>query len=340
MATLQDSRQGYRSLFWPIVLIGAGVTWLLINAGVLSGQNLAVLFRLWPLILIVVGVDLLVGRRSPLVGAIIGLSTVVLLVGLMLVGPSVGLSGPSLEIVTANYSVPLAESDSAEVNLSSGIGELTIGALNDSRNLLEAEIAHTGEMIFEDNEAAARVIELREQETADVFGANFLNGLVNSSSENADGTYWEVDLSPDVPLDLNISTGVGKSRINLTGLLLTAFDLNTGIGEVSLQLPASETHYPVSINSGVGSTRISIADGASVSLNISGGIGEVVLDVPDSAAVRVEGSSGIGNIDVPGHFQRVTDNDDDPIWETAGFNAADQRITVNFDGGIGNLTIQ
>src|SRR5690606_31272018 len=135
----------------------------------LSGQNLAVLFRLWPLILIVVGLDLLVGRRSPLVGAIIGLGTVVLLVGLMLVGPSMGLSGPSLEIVTDNYAVPVAESESAEVNLSSGIGELTIGALNDSRNLLEAEIVHTGAMIFEDNEAAVRVIELREEETPDAF---------------------------------------------------------------------------------------------------------------------------------------------------------------------------
>jgi len=48
-------RGGYRSLFWPIVLIGIGVVWLLGNLGILTGANLVVLFRLWPLVLIVVG---------------------------------------------------------------------------------------------------------------------------------------------------------------------------------------------------------------------------------------------------------------------------------------------
>ncbi|MBC7814218.1 MAG: hypothetical protein H7175_23895, partial [Burkholderiales bacterium] len=43
----------YRSLFWPIALIGFGAIWLLGNLNILTRANLAVLGRLWPLILIV-----------------------------------------------------------------------------------------------------------------------------------------------------------------------------------------------------------------------------------------------------------------------------------------------
>ena len=64
MAKIDVERQGYRSLFWPIILIGVGLIWLLGNFGIISGANLAVLFRLWPLALIVIGLDLLFGRQS------------------------------------------------------------------------------------------------------------------------------------------------------------------------------------------------------------------------------------------------------------------------------------
>jgi len=51
------------SLFWPVVLIGAGVILLLRNLGVLQNFDLQTLLRLWPLILVVIGLDLIFGRR-------------------------------------------------------------------------------------------------------------------------------------------------------------------------------------------------------------------------------------------------------------------------------------
>ena len=48
----------YRSLFWPILLIGVGVVWLLGNLGYIPMPSLRMLIRLWPLILIVITVVL------------------------------------------------------------------------------------------------------------------------------------------------------------------------------------------------------------------------------------------------------------------------------------------
>ena len=56
-----------RSLFWPILLIGVGIISLLVTFNVLPSISLRALIRLWPLILIIIGLQLIFGRRSPAV---------------------------------------------------------------------------------------------------------------------------------------------------------------------------------------------------------------------------------------------------------------------------------
>ena len=53
-----------RSLVGPVILIGFGVILLLNNLGLLSWTIWDTLFRLWPVILIAIGLDILIGRRS------------------------------------------------------------------------------------------------------------------------------------------------------------------------------------------------------------------------------------------------------------------------------------
>ncbi len=68
-----DYRARYRSLFWPVILVGVGVIWLLSNLGYVTPANLSEIWRLWPLLLIAAGLDMLLGRRLPLASALIGL---------------------------------------------------------------------------------------------------------------------------------------------------------------------------------------------------------------------------------------------------------------------------
>src|SRR5258708_12366303 len=55
----------YRSYFWPAVLILIGIIALLVNSGVISTDRLNLLFDLWPVILIVIGLELLARRTIP-----------------------------------------------------------------------------------------------------------------------------------------------------------------------------------------------------------------------------------------------------------------------------------
>jgi lia operon protein LiaF len=61
-------RQG--GLFGPVLLIGLGILFLLSNLGLLTLDIGSLIARFWPLILIAIGLDLLLGRRSGLGGLI------------------------------------------------------------------------------------------------------------------------------------------------------------------------------------------------------------------------------------------------------------------------------
>lgn len=81
-----------RPIFWPLALIAFGVLWLLGNFHVISGANLWVLLRFWPVLLIALGLDLIVRQRWPLVGNLIALLTVTLAVLAVVFAPQLGLA--------------------------------------------------------------------------------------------------------------------------------------------------------------------------------------------------------------------------------------------------------
>ncbi|MHB1357544.1 MAG: LiaI-LiaF-like domain-containing protein, partial [Anaerolineae bacterium] len=72
----QRHNSGYRSFFWPVVLIGIGVIWLLVNLNVLTTASIAVLVRFWPVVLILIGLDIIFARRYAVIGALLGLVTI------------------------------------------------------------------------------------------------------------------------------------------------------------------------------------------------------------------------------------------------------------------------
>jgi hypothetical protein len=335
---IQRNYQG-RSLFWPLLLIGVGLVWLFSNLGILQPASLGVLFRLWPLILIVIGLNLLFGRRSPALSNLIGIGSVVVIIGLMLVGPSLGLV-QSAEVKTAAYSEPKGDVQSAQVHLDLAVADAHVTALSDSENLFEADVRYTGEVLFNVSGESQKVITLSEEnqfnQSVNFWDWNFFDG---------NDLRWDIGLNPSVPLDLDVSSGVSNSSLNLSELQLTRLNINSGVGSMNLNLPVMPDSYDVTISAGTGSIDIEILEGSMLNLDINGGVGGVTIDVPDNAAVRIEATTGVGGIDVPGNYQRVSGDESDfvgerGVWQSDSFENASQQITIEFDGGVGGLTIK
>jgi hypothetical protein len=82
-----------RSYFFPLALIAVGVVWLLNSMGVIPGENLWALTRLWPFLLIGWGLSLILGSYWRYAGLTISLLLVIGAVLAVLFAPQLGWAG-------------------------------------------------------------------------------------------------------------------------------------------------------------------------------------------------------------------------------------------------------
>jgi hypothetical protein len=329
----------YRSLFWPIVLIGVGVFWLLGNLDILPEHSLWTLLRLWPLALIVIGLDIMIGRRSPVIGALIGFGAVALVLVLVFAGPSLGLTPPETELVTERFTEGIGNATSARIDLDLDVGKTTIDALSDPNTLIDAEITYVGEINFDVQGDKQKTISISHRAPQFDFGDWFL--ITDTDKKRA---WWDISLSPEIPLTLNIDGSIGQSILDLSELQIEDLEVDGDVGDFQITLPATEKTYDVDINGGVGAFEVILERGAAVNLTIDGDVGEFIIDVPADAAVRVDADIDVGNINVPSNFVRLSGDDhvvgESGIWETPGFDDAKVKIVIVFKGGVGDLTVR
>jgi hypothetical protein len=321
---------------WAFVLIGIGIIWLLFEAHVINGANLAVLFRLWPVVLIALGVELLFGRNSRALSLLIGLASFVVVIVLMFVGPSIGL-GSNVEIKSGQYSEPLGSATTAQINLDLSVGSATVQA-GSADKLIDADLRYIGDVTLDVSGSGSEKYVTLSAENDSTNGFDFL-GLSLADTLNEQKLYWNVSLNPDIPLDLSMKGGVGETTLDLNDLQVSRLSYNGGVGETTINLPDTGS-YDLDLKGGVGKTRISFAAGAGVNADINAGVGEVVLDLPEGAAVRIETKGGLGNMSVP--LPRISGGDDESVWQSENYASADagKRITIHFEGGIGGLSVQ
>jgi len=228
----------YRSLFWPIVLIGVGIFWLLGNLGVLPENYLWMLSRLWPLALIVIGLDLMFGRLSPVIGGLIGLGAVALVLLLVFAGPSLGLVPPEMELITERFTESIGNATSARVILDLDIGKTTLDALSDPSTLIDAELTYVGEINFDVRGDVQKTISISHRASQFDFG-----DWLWASDTDRKRTWWDIRLSPEIPLTLNINGSIGESIIDLSELQIEDLDIDGDVGDFQITLPAMEKTY-------------------------------------------------------------------------------------------------
>lgn len=327
----------YRSIFWPVLLIGFGLIWLLVNIGLLSGWSWVNLWRLWPLFLIAIGLDILIARRSAIIGALVALATLALVVVLILAGGFLGYRSDRGRVITEQFSEPIGQAESAEVELDLSVGPTTVYALEDKDMLLDAEITHIGEIVFSVSGSVEKKVQLDEEQVN--FDAGWFDFF------NQDNLEWNIGITPFIPVSLEIIGGVGDAELDLGSLVLDDLLVDVGVGDLRLSLPESEGIYKVRLDGGVGETDVDVARDANVTLTITGSVGDVIVNVPSNAEVRVDASVGVGDIRLPSNFVKLSGSEDNVlgesgVWETSGYEEADLRITINFDGGVGDFIIR
>jgi hypothetical protein len=290
-------------LVGPLLLIGIGVIFLLQRMDLLAINFWDFIFRLWPILLIAIGIDLLIARRS-IWGSLIALILIIAVMvgGVYLLGVQAGTSLPAETIRES-----LGTATEVELSVNPGIGFLRIQALDSSdKDLVDGRIR----------------VASREQLTKDIERQNDAVRITLRSNGGewipavgawGDERLWDLGLNPGVAWDLDLDMGLGRHDLQLRGLNLTSLALNMGIGQNKVTLPEK------------GNLRG----------RIEGAIGETVLIIPEGMAVRLRMSTGLASRQVPSGFSQQGD-----VYTSPGYDSAENRAELEINQAIGVIRVR
>lgn len=290
-----------RDIVGPLLLIFLGTALLLDSLGVWS-LHWEDLWRLWPLLLVLAGLQMIFNRTAW--GGLISLLVIAaIIVGVIVLGPAAG----QARVTEKAAAYPARGVTSAVVRVDLGIGALDISALEDSDQLFELRARYDGSQVLlthdvqlEDGTARVRLDTTSQRTGWSPLGRKF-------ESE------WRLMLNPQVATQLDVNTGVSSTRLALERLDLTRLTVNAGVGDVRLTLP----------------------DAGRYEVSVDGGVGTLTIDVPEEMEARLRINRGLGSLEVAPRF-RLQGN----YYVTEGYEGATHRAEVDVDGGVGSITIR
>jgi hypothetical protein len=300
-----ESHHHRGGLVGPVLLIGLGLILLAQNLGWVGADIWFSLLQMWPLILVAVGVDLLIPRRSAL-GTLLSLALVLAvfaggfwLTGVRLGGVRTG--------ETETVSIAVGGATRARIHFSPPVAALDLEALKGSNALVQGTVPKAGYgQVHADSTLSGETV-MVEITASGVF----VVPAVGPQDEA-----WRFGLSTEVPLDLEVSSGIGLIDADLTGLTVVGLDVETGIGLSTITLPAA----------------------GDFSGRVSSGIGQTVIIIPEGAAVHVLMTTGLGGVTTP-EVSRPFDLGDNE-YTSPGFATAENRIELVIEQAIGSIVLR
>lgn len=300
-AVTQKPKSGGRGITFAVLLIGLGIALLLSNLGIIA-FSWAVLLNFWPVVLILIGLDMMLGGRSAAGSAFLGLISLFIVMGVIFWASQ--MPAPGGPLVTHPIEFQLEGANVLDVDLSLGAGNTTIDVLQNSPLAVQGGFETREDTSFE---AAYRVDNdhgfMTFSQSEGMMTPNDLFGNLELALTNA------------IPINLMIDAGVGELNLHLTDLLLQSLNIDAGAGNVNVDLP----------------------DHGSYTVDISAGVGNVEIELPDDMEARIEFDSGLGNFEIDDErFEQVSEG----VWESENFEAgAANTVEMNIDAGAGNIEI-
>ncbi|MGC9334699.1 MAG: LiaI-LiaF-like domain-containing protein [Anaerolineae bacterium] len=292
------------NLFGPLLLITIGIVLLLNTLGVVDWRIWWTLLRLWPILLVAAGLDLLIGRRS-LLGSLLATLVILAIAGgalWIVVSDSMQFGEVASELIRQ----PLGEATRAQVRIDPAIGVLRLKALPEAANLIEGKIHLAGgEKIQQDSSVigSQATYELR---TAQGSWASFTWAW-------NDQRVWDLGLSPGATLTLEANLGAGEAVLDLTDLTLDQLQAEVGLGRLEITLPATGQFEG----------------------SVEGAIGQTVIIIPQGMAVRIKADTGLAGRDLPAGYQ-----EDGDIITSPGYSTAENQADLQVSQAIGVLQIR
>ncbi len=305
------------SLFWGTFVLLLGATLLGINLGYLSASIWDSLIKLWPILLIVWGLNIVF--RHTYLQVLSYLSPLVLIAAFAYattmtpVGDDSGKwYAPLLHLGDSHRNIPAAEYKYEFRNLEAMATsvQLTLGGSNiDVSASSEEKFA---EVRVTSNVGKPNVEMTLEQDTLKVSGksAREIGRLVNHRDD------WKVRLPVGLPTELKIDAGAADCILDFSKIELTSLTVDTGASdlEVTLQSPPLQ------------GSNIRVDSGAS----------DITIKVPTGTPLKVDVDSAA----VSSNFKQAGLSKRDGSWYSMNYSPDKPAIEISIDSGASDVSIQ
>ena len=187
------------------------------------------------------------------------------------VGCSIFVTDKEKEEVEVNKGTFFIEKDKAEeleVQLNMGVGELTVskGSGNWIEGSIETNYKELEPIVTYANKNNKGVVVIEQQNNKDIRIGKIKN-------------QWDMQLSEEILMELSVMTGAASSKLDLKGLQLSKLDVETGVGELHIDLAGDwKKGFNTNIKTGVGAATITLPSDVGVKIKYEKGIGAIQAD--------------------------------------------------------------
>ncbi len=306
-------------IFWGVLLVFVGGIFLLENFDIIDFRW-GYVWRFWPVILILAGVNILFSKTNSKVGLIITLVVTILSLGLLTykgiekgnndnkTGWSFSDNDNDFDSDDSTFTSSSTFSEEYDKNYTKANLEIFGGAgtfdINDSTAML---------FNAETNETGVRYL-LKKTGTDSVANLEFRMKNQNKMRfNNKDGNTVRMGLNLNPVWDINLKMGAGQVNFDLSSYKINNINLEGGAAEFNIKMGDL---LPVS------------------NLSAETGVASVNIEVPLSVGCQVKTSTGLSSRDFEGFIKK-----EDNTWETENFQKAGKKIFINLKGGLSNFEV-
>ena len=247
----------------------------------------------------------------------------------------------------------VTDEEELRVDLGYGAGKLTLRR-GTPRALYRAAFRYDEETIEPVTEYRRGV--LRVALSNEVDGRRTRMDFGDRSSENS----LELELAPDLPLELELDFGAGRADIDLTGLAVRTLQLSTGAAEATLRIDEAnrERMESASFNVGVADFRIDgVGNLNAEEVVVKAGLGSVVLDLDGEwltdARLTLEMGLGTLRIQAPEFLGMQLRNRNTFLasmnvdgltrrgdgWRSPNWDSAPRKVEIDISAALGSIEV-
>lgn len=287
----------------PFVLILLGVVFLLNNFGVLPWEIWQNIWKFWPVLLILFGVEILVGRNSSyktllFLGALIFFLPIVLVIN--------PLTGNPLANSELTFDKPLGNLTKVEVVTEMPSNNIKITALEGgSDKVLSSKVKYSKLLpepeLSEEKRFGEAKYTFKQPEKYVPFAGNIGNSV-------------DLKLSRLIPIFLSLKANAGVFDINLENLSVSQLEIETGTSKVSINF------------SKTASTKVFIKSAAS----------QIVLTIPTEVQTQIKLDSVVENTKIDQNRFRKENG----TYTTANFQTVTQKLQIEIIGSASSVEVR